>query len=166
MTPYRFVTHHVGVPMSDLISKLAAIAGSEIHAGFAPAGRDVESLASKAADLSAPILDYAAAARAAGWTTADMTPGMFVSNSLVDDESGLAVTHEGDWESLCDEFGYDPYNLDVHQHWAVSDELARKLAANGQRVDIDFAGIAVWARTSSGEFIWNDDVIQKIASEA
>lgn len=166
MTPYRFVTHHVGVPMSDLISKLSAIAGSEIRTGFAPAGRDIEDLATKAAELSAPVLDYAAAARAAGWTTADMTSGLFVSTTLVDDDSGLAESHQGDWESLCDAYGYDPHNADVHQHWAVSEELARKLAANGQRVELDFAGIAVWARTSSGEFIWEDEVIRKIASEA
>lgn len=166
MTPHRFVVHHVGVSMSDLVSKLAAIADTQIHCGFAPAGRDVETLAAKAAELSAPVLDYAAAARAAGWTTADMTQGLFVSNTLVDYDSGLAESHEGTWESLCDAYGYDPYHVDVHQHWAVSDELARKLAANGQRVDLDFAGIPIWARTSSGDFIWDDEVIKKIACDA
>jgi hypothetical protein len=53
----------------------------------------------------------------------------------------------------------------VFEHWAVSEWLAGKLEEQGERVDRDFAGLCVWARTTSGQSISMDGVIERIAAE-
>lgn len=54
---------------------------------------------------------------------------------------------------------------DVLSQWLVSDWLAKKLAAKGERVERDFAGLAVWGRTIGGQSIEADDVICQIAAD-
>ena len=55
--------------------------------------------------------------------------------------------------------------LEVFEHWAVSTWLAEKLEAKGEKVDRDFAGLNVWARTTTGQAIALDSVIEAIVSE-
>lgn len=59
----------------------------------------------------------------------------------------------------------EPYEWEVFEHWAVSSWLADKLEAQGEKVDRDFAGLNVWARTTTGQGIANDSCILAIAKE-
>ena len=47
----------------------------------------------------------------------------------------------------------------------MSDWLADKLIAMGEKVDKDFAGICVWARTTTGQAIYCDSVIQDLVAD-
>jgi hypothetical protein len=53
---------------------------------------------------------------------------------------------------------------EVYEHWAVSHYLARKLIDKGEMVS-DFMGILIWARTTTGQAILLDGVIQEIEKE-
>lgn len=53
----------------------------------------------------------------------------------------------------------------MFEHWIVSDWLADKLAAQGEKVDKDFAGLTIWARTTTGQAVYCDGVIERIAAE-
>jgi len=53
----------------------------------------------------------------------------------------------------------------AQEHWIVSDWLAEKLIEKGEIIDTDFAGLAVWARTTTGQVIESDEIILKIAEE-
>jgi hypothetical protein len=170
----RIVDREVRLCLSALVSTLAAGSGHAI--GDRDAMRrgnlaDLQTLAEQAAELSYPVPDYEEAAREAGWITADLTPRMFVKPSTAaDNEAGEAETFEYEdwqdgWRELCEAEGIDPYDRDVFEHWAISDWLADKLEAKGEKVDRDFAGLIVWARTTTGQAIYCDGVIQDIAAD-
>lgn len=59
--------------------------------------------------------------------------------------------------------GIEPHEQEPLEFWIVTDWLARKLEHFGEKVDRDFEGVAVWARTTSGQAIKLDGVIEKIA---
>ena len=72
-----------------------------------------------------------------------------------------------DWQTLCEEQGieledYIPY---VYEHWIVSDYLADKLEAHGEKVLWNFFGMTIWCRTATGQAILLDGVISKICAE-
>lgn len=56
-----------------------------------------------------------------------------------------------------------PDDRDALEHWVVSDWLARKLSENAEIVDTDFAGLAIWGRTMTGQAIECDEIIVAIA---
>ncbi len=58
-----------------------------------------------------------------------------------------------------------PDDRDALEHWIVSDWLAEKLARHNEIIDADFAGLAIWGRTATGQAIQYDDVIVAIAEE-
>ena len=60
----------------------------------------------------------------------------------------------------------EPYEREVFEHWIVSKWLADQLAANGEKIDDDFAGMVVWARTTTGQDIALDRVICDIYDQA
>lgn len=76
-------------------------------------------------------------------------------------------THVGDAESACEAFNLDVYNYsrEVFEHWLVSDWLADKLEERGERVLRDFFGLTVWGRTTTGQAIRLDHVIERIWSD-
>lgn len=51
------------------------------------------------------------------------------------------------------------------EHWIVSDRLASKLEAKGEMILKDFLGLTIWGRTTSGQAIAADEVIQEIYQE-
>ena len=51
-------------------------------------------------------------------------------------------------------------------HCISGPELARQLSEAGEKVDTDFAGLTVWARTCTGQAICIDSVIEAIAVKA
>lgn len=59
----------------------------------------------------------------------------------------------------------DGEERDVLSHWLVSDWLAEKLEAKGERVERDFGGLAVWGRITHGQSIKADEVICQIAAD-
>jgi hypothetical protein len=91
-------------------------------------------------------------------------------NGLVQikDDSGATVwtttsgcpeqTYDSAMEA-CDEYGIEPYEREVFEHWLVSDWLAEKLEEKNERVLKDFFGLTVWCRTTSGQSILLDQVI-------
>lgn len=73
----------------------------------------------------------------------------------------------GFWPAM-DAIEYDslePYWREVFEHWAVTGWLANQLEARGEKVDHDFAGLCVWARTTTGQAIYADSVIEQIGSD-
>jgi hypothetical protein len=65
----------------------------------------------------------------------------------------------------CEIDDIEPHEREVYEHWIVSDWLADKLAEKGERVDKDFAGMTVWARTTTGQAISIDSVIEEITAD-
>ena len=146
----RMEVHHC---CSHLVATLAQGAGDRSH------GRELSDLLEQAIDLACPIDDWEEAAREAGWVKLKTSgPGVAqFSNSEADTVSSLKT-----WQELCDEYEINPYQWEVYEHWIVSDWLADQLAALGEKVDKDFAGLAVWARTTTGQAISMDSVIEAV----
>ena len=71
-----------------------------------------------------------------------------------------------DWREMYDYLDIDvePYTNEALEHWIVSDWLADKLEERGEMVIRDFKGLTIWGRTTSGQHISLDYVIQKISS--
>ena len=57
------------------------------------------------------------------------------------------------------------YNCEVCEYWLVSEWLANKLENKGETIENDFMGLIVWGRTTTGQAIWCDYVIQEIYNE-
>jgi len=69
------------------------------------------------------------------------------------------------YEEATNDVGGEPYQREVYEHWIVSDWLADRLAEKGEKIDNDFAGMTVWARTTTGQGIASDSVIEAIHAE-
>jgi len=57
------------------------------------------------------------------------------------------------------------YNCEVCEYWLISEWLANKLEDKGETVEKDFMGLIVWGRTTTGQSIWCDWIIQQIYSD-
>lgn len=146
------VSREVLCCMSSMVSTLAQ--SGLAHAASHEYGPDVHDLAEQAYDLAAPVLDYEEAAREAGW---ELTGSVWAHDDFENAEvSAEAACHASDVE---------PHEIEVFEHWAVSQWLGDMLQAKGERVDDDFAGLVVWARTTTGQAISMDAVIQEITRE-
>lgn len=121
-------------------------------------------LTEQAFELAAPIDDWEESAREAGWTKKTYGEAVKWWNPSDDDGSRYCDT-ESSLRALCEDHDLDPYQLEVFEHWIFSDWLAGKLEAKGEKVDRDFAGMTVWARTTTGQAISIDYVIEQIVSE-
>lgn len=169
----QLVNREVKYCVSSLVSTLAAGWAS---AGFQEDVRDDGTkeamlLMERAYDLASPIPDYEEAAAQAGWT---QTPEGWWWREPHEDEpadffflgSGPFVRSEAPGaETLCEDEGIEPHEREVYEHWCVSNWLADKLEARGEKVDRDFAGLTVWARTTTGQAIAADSVIEEIVKE-
>lgn len=171
----RLVEREVHACMSSMVATLAEACGATAGHSLPRGGTRlaINDLAEQAMELASPVLDYEEAARQAGWIVSD-SGLQFVSNTMTDDETGLAEAHgeftggapsADDWRGLCEAYGYDAYENEVFEHWAVSQWLAEKLVEQGERVDTDFAGLNIWARTTTGQAISADSVIEAITAE-
>ena len=106
--------------------------------------------------------DYEGAAIDEGWAGDYLDDGSLVTwNTDLD----IEPDERGDWQELCEDYHIEPYYTDALEHWLVSDWLADKLIAKGETVDKDFMGLTIWARTTSGQSIAYDYVIQQIYQE-
>lgn len=157
-----------GACVSMLVSTLASGMGREV-AFRGDDGRNLAELCEQAFELASPVPDYEEAATQDKWTGPhkDKFGATYfeIINPLND---GQRVTWAcATWEELCREFAIDAdsYQREVFEHWIVSDWLADKLMAKGEKCDKDFAGLTVWARTTTGQGIACDGVMQAIACE-
>ncbi len=107
------------------------------------------------------VPDYEEAAIAEGWDI-DKDGGFI--NEQINEKSDAST-----WQELCEEYKIDCWNSDyipeVYEHWIVSDYLADKLEAHGEKVLRDFFGMTIWCRTTSGQAILLDHVISEICAE-
>ena len=157
------VSREVFYCVSSLVSTLASGGYALENAPRARSrGNDgaaaLSELCEQAAELCSPILDYEEAAIQEGWAPKpDENEGFINKNG---DESNASS-----WDQLCCEERIDPYDREVFEHWLVSRWLADELEERGEKVDRDFAGMIVWARTTTGQGIASDYVIEQIAKD-
>lgn len=175
-TARRIVDREVYMCLSSLVSTLAKSANGMISSrtGRNPyldeAIRGTMALADQAYELAMPIPDYESAARDAGWGNGDDAienlpndEGYWLNPDRWHDAGNpiACVTAQ----EACEHDDIEPYDREVFEHWAISGWLADKLEAKGEKVDRDFAGMIVWARTTTGQAIYCDGVIQDTAAE-
>lgn len=162
----RLVAQNVQCCLSSLVATLAKGYGADItsqrigHGENGPT--DLIDLCEQAFELASPIDDYEEAARQNAWHQEQ--DGLWFRAPLTDDEALLRVT-AGTAQEACEMDGLEPYQREVYEHWAVTDWLATHLEAQGEKVDRDFAGLTVWARTTTGQAISMDGCIRAIARQ-
>lgn len=115
----------------------------------------VEAMALKgdeeAMELMCSVPDYESAAIDEGWEFIDDT---WRYDGFVDEYE--------DAHELCEYQGIDPHEREVFEHWSVSSWLASELEKRGEKVARDWYGHYVWARTTTGQAISIDGVIEDI----
>lgn len=163
-TPDDLVRMEVHYCVSSLVSTLANGYGQMLNPErmresykTAP-GADLAELTEQAFELARPIDDWEEAAFQEGWRMGEN--GIFENIETHETDSDT-----GEWEYLCENWNIEPYQREVYEHWIVSDWLADKLEARGEKVDRDFAGMTVWARTTTGQAIAADSVIVSICRD-
>lgn len=109
-------------------------------------------------ELMYPLPDYESAALDAGITKSKLNDGKWINTKS--DEFCFDTAQEA-----CEDAGIEPYEREIFEHWIISNWLADKLAEKGERVDKDFFGLVVWGRTTTGQAIYLDSVIEEIAAE-
>jgi hypothetical protein len=69
------------------------------------------------------------------------------------------------WEWLFDETGQDaPEGCEALEHWLVTDWMATQLRREGESVvELEGLNLIVWARCTSGQAVYADGVMQRIA---
>lgn len=63
---------------------------------------------------------------------------------------------------FCEERGVDPDEDEVYEHWIVSDFFKRRLDELGEATG-ELFGMDIWGRTCTGQAIYCDGVIEKVA---
>jgi len=172
----RLVQNEVHLCLSSIVSTLAGYTprmGAYDDARHDRDNRDMMDLTAQAQELCYPLEDWEEAAREAGWIVSD-SGQQFINEKTVDDDglcdhfvAGFSKGNPSadDWRELCEVRDIEPYQREVFEHWAVSPWLADKLLERGEKVDKDFAGLNVWARTTTGQAISSDHVIEEITRE-
>lgn len=130
---------------------------------------DLPELCEQAFELASPVPDYEEAAIQAGWNW-DEHANEFRLNDKGDGHDGFVAiplfeNGQPNWELLCDDQEIESYDREVFEHWAVTDWFADKLIAAGEKVDKDFGNLCIWARTTTGQGIASDGVIERIYAE-
>lgn len=69
-----------------------------------------------------------------------------------------------DVKKLVKEEGLEDIYKEAYEHWIITDGLAEKMESCGEIVDMGFFGLTVWGRTSTGQAIWLDSVIQDVCA--
>ncbi|MDV2964546.1 hypothetical protein RZ532_01040 [Nitratireductor aquimarinus] len=161
ITPENLVRREVHYCVSYLVNTLAQGYGASVPG---EAG-DLADMIEQAFELASPIDDWEEAAREDGWATIENEHyglSYFNPSQCIYADNPWC---SGSWQELCEDLDIEPYQREVFEHWIVSDWLADKLAEKGEKVDKDFAGMTVGARTTTGQAIAADSVIVKICEE-
>lgn len=169
----RLVANEVHYCVSGLIS--AALQNFEAATALGIGEDDLYTLASRRADAD----DYA-----------DAAPEGFIVMQVPDEEhegegagrwewmgpnSDEVYTDDGGeyfdteveaWRSAFETNNLDePDGREVYEHWLISDWLADKLEERGESVVRDVLGLTIWGRTTSGQMIAADSIIEAIARD-
>lgn len=147
--------------MSSLVSTLALANYCEDDS------QALGELKDQAMALAAPIDDWEEAAIQSGWIKDGAWHGYNHDNYpnwLAAEANGECSTFSTAQEA-CEANDIDPIQAEIFEHWAVTDWFADKLEAASEKVDRDFAGLCVWGRTTTGQSIQADAVIQRIYAE-
>jgi hypothetical protein len=171
ITPEQLVEREVRACVSELVSTLANAAHglSDDRVGLA-------GLCEQAFELSKPVLDYEEAARDAGWKQSRLeyrygklvTTGprwWYRGRKPVLGDVNMSIPQARTAQEACEMDNIEPYEREVCEHWAVSSWLADKLIEKGEKVDKNFLGLCVWARTTTGQAIASDLVIEQITTD-
>lgn len=155
----RLVRNEVGHCVSILVYTLAQAYGHQNDA------RDLDDLCEQAFELSTALPDYESAAEEDG--ASFLEEDGFWTWSKVGEEPGSSSfdSKEEAARDYCDTTRTEPHEREVYEHWIVSSWLADKLEERGEKVDRDFAGLIVWARTTTGQAILLDGVIREIVQD-
>lgn len=155
-TPDDIVRVEVHYCISSLVSTLTQ--GYGLPSDFGRAN-DLSILCEQAVELASPIDDWDEAAIQAGWNRETPDALWIIQDGR--EENFTAETAQ----EACEIDDLTPYQREVFEHWIVSDWLADRLAEKGEKVDKDFAGLTVWARTTTGQGIASDWVIEQIVAD-
>jgi hypothetical protein len=132
------------------------------------AGNPLVDTVEQAYELASPIPDYEETCIQSGYEMTSRPDGMFKVSLHKNGECLYGVicnTAAEAWEQTCNDEMLDIVDSEVFEHWAITDWFADKLIAAGEKVDKDFAGLCVWARTTTGQQISADSVIERIYAE-
>lgn len=178
----QMIDREVYANVSGLITTLAPGFGTTLNPAHEIEGAtEIYSVFSQAWELAYPIEDYEGAAQEAGWEHGGDGAGFWFHKPTwgswksaaswsgtneepdgPDDNSTLYDTAE----EVCNGENIEPQQREVYEHWIVSPWLADKLEAKGEKVDRDFAGLTIWARTCTGQAIALDSVICEVFDES
>lgn len=176
MTIDHMIQNEVRLNLSSLVSTLQEGFGITRKLGHVEPG-SFNDLLEQANELCAPVDDWEEAIRQGGFRVRHDMLGFYVCSDLEaehEDRGNPSVGFDGRGhyatieEAYCraaEELGIDPYQWEVYEHWAISQWLGDKLKEHGEKVDDDFAGHVVWARTCTGQGIACDGVMKKIFAE-
>lgn len=166
LTPEDLVRREVHYCVSSLVSNLANGYGLVRNDDLArnPRARELDGLLDQALELVAPIDDWEEAAIQEGWVKRGFGETVKWWNATNDDGSRYC-DKASSLRALCEDHAIEPYQREVFEHWIVSDWLADKLAKKGEKVDKDFSGLTVWARTTTGQGVASDSVIAQICAD-
>lgn len=162
LTTENLVNREVYACVSHLVATMAGGYGSVSRK---TSTIELEESCEQAFELCTPVDDFEEAATQEGYKQS--TIGFWYNGNQYGSEAdalGAGDTFETA-RDVCDEYSIDPYSREIFEHWIVSDWLADKLAEKGEKVDKDFAGLIVWGRTTTGQGIANDWVIEQIVNE-
>lgn len=59
----------------------------------------------------------------------------------------------------------EPDGREIFEHWIVSDWLADKLEKRGESIARDVLGLIIWGRSTTGQAIYGDHIIEEITRE-
>jgi len=117
-------------------------------------------------DLCRGLPDYESALIDNGWESFSDKYGVACWRDTSD-----GATHCGTAEDVYkffeDDLNFDvgDYESEIFEHWIVSEFLANRLEAKGERVVRDFFGLTVWGRPTTGQGISSDRVIEEICHD-
>lgn len=159
----QMIQSEVLCSMSGMVSTLAKGAGLPMSPRdlSRESRADLAALFEQAFELVAPVPDYEEAAIQAGWKF----DGKRWYHSPQKGRTIAGWYDKGEEQALCEAADIEPYDREVFEHWAVTDWFADKLIAQGEKVDKDFAGLCIWARTTTGQAIYADGIIERIYAE-
>ena len=90
--------------------------------------------------------------------------GVDVERKIREEICELVDAEACGWQQVGEEYNLDADQTEVYEHWIVSNWLARRLEEKG-RITGEFAGLTIWGRSTTGQMISMDYVIQQIAAE-
>ena len=79
-------------------------------------------------------------------------------------KTSLEISHADSWQELCEEQGINPYDVEVFEHWAVTNWFSEKLKEHGEIVG-ELFDFTLWGRCTTGQAIYMDGIIREIANE-